>query len=291
MAGENESSRAALPAQTTETGKVSLNDGTTKESFQYFLSRTNKGNSQHIPRKERQHDPTWGHRRNEVSSTFHVQAKGRSLFWNHITVLTVDPPMFQCEICTKKFKTKAHQKYHKFCQIGDTPFKCELCGKGMIAKSHYEYHLRKHSGELPYVCKICNRRFIAKGKLNTHMMSHTGEKRFVCQQCNREFANSQNLKMHTYIHSGERRFPCTKCPNGEKNFLCNHCGASFSQRNTLDFHLTSHSNNRPHSCGQCTRAFKTTRDLKSIVGLTPECCHSGVRFVKGGSSSESPAPL
>jgi KRAB domain-containing zinc finger protein len=53
----------------------------------------------------------------------------------------------------KKFKTKAHIKYHEFCQNGEKPFKCEQCGQGFIAKSHYEYHLRTHTGMYKLIIK------------------------------------------------------------------------------------------------------------------------------------------
>jgi uncharacterized Zn-finger protein len=56
--------------------------------------------------------------------------------------------MFQCNVCAKKFKTKAHVKYHEFCLNGTKPFKCETCGQGFVAKSHFEYHLRTHTGKL-----------------------------------------------------------------------------------------------------------------------------------------------
>jgi KRAB domain-containing zinc finger protein len=61
--------------------------------------------------------------------------------------------MFQCNVCMKKFKTKAHIKYHEFCQNGEKPFKCEQCGQGFIAKSHYEYHLRTHTGMYKLIIK------------------------------------------------------------------------------------------------------------------------------------------
>ena len=64
----------------------------------------------------------------------------------HISIVSGDPLLYQCNVCMKKFKTKAHIKYHEFCRNGEKPFKCNECGQGFIAKSHFEYHIRTHTG-------------------------------------------------------------------------------------------------------------------------------------------------
>lgn len=131
--------------------------------------------------------------------------------YNFVKLYLGDPPLYQCGICTKKFKTKAHIKYHEFCVEGEKPFKCEECGQGFIAKSHFEYHIRTHTGERPYTCPKCGKGFNQRGKVTRHMRSHTGEKPFVCTECGRGFANTQAMRSHFLIHTGERPFACEYC--------------------------------------------------------------------------------
>ncbi|OXA40220.1 hypothetical protein Fcan01_24871 [Folsomia candida] len=133
-----------------------------------------------------------------------------------ITTLSLKPPLFQCNACSKKFKTKSNIKYHQFCGNADSekPFKCDQCDKGFISKSHYEYHLRTHTGERPYPCSECDKSFNQKSKLTRHMGAvHDGkkEKRFVCDLCGAGFITKGKLQSHDVTHTDERPFKCDFC--------------------------------------------------------------------------------
>ncbi|XP_035716442.1 zinc finger protein 23 [Folsomia candida] len=205
---------------------------------------------------------------------------------DHISVIPGEPTMFECNVCMKRFKTRAHIKYHEFCQNSENekPFKCEQCG-------HRNPFIVIFAGERPYVCPQCGKGFNQRGKVTRHMRSHTGEKPFVCDQCGRGFPNAQALRSHNLIHTGERPFSCKYCNKGftgmtnlkkhiithtgERPYVCTHCGKSFGLKWTLDHHLRTHSSERPYACDQCTRAFSNSKDLRRHLVI-----HSGERPFK-----------
>ncbi|XP_021965573.1 zinc finger protein 599 [Folsomia candida] len=199
-----------------------------------------------------------------------------------ITTLSLKPPLFQCNACSKKFKTKSNIKYHQFCGNADSekPFKCDQCDKGFISKSHYEYHLRTHTGERPYPCSECDKSFNQKSKLTRHMGAvHDGkkEKRFVCDLCGAGFITKGKLQSHDVTHTGQKLFPCKHCGKryldrpslrkheithtGGRPHVCSQCGKNFAHKVTLDTHMRTHSDVRPYECDQCTAAFHDKKDL------------------------------
>ncbi|ODM87573.1 putative zinc finger protein [Orchesella cincta] len=224
---------------------------------------------------------------------------------DYITTLGGNPPLYCCNICRKKFKTKAHYKYHDFCETGNKPFSCEKCGQGFISKNHFEYHIRTHTGEKPFSCKLCHKKFNQQGKVNRHMRSHTGEKPHACNepQCNKRFSNAKDLKAHTIRHSEGRLFVCEKCNkwfyslknlrkhrvihSDERKFGCDQCGKRFKLKWTLGLHLKSHSDSREHKCDfdGCKGAFTSRKDLQRHrlihKGVRPwKCWLCGVAFLR-----------
>ncbi|CAL8141513.1 unnamed protein product [Orchesella dallaii] len=147
---------------------------------------------------------------------------------------------YQCNICRKRFKTKAHIYYHLVCKTGMKPLTCDLCGKGFISKNHLDYHLRQHNGERPYKCEICGMGFAQQGHATRHIKkTHAGVdpikgtvsnkelqevkrtlvapkfheyRQFTGKICEKEFYLQEKLKRHSRCISTERSFPCDECP-------------------------------------------------------------------------------
>ncbi|CAG7726079.1 unnamed protein product [Allacma fusca] len=157
------------------------------------------------------------------------------------------PSLYHCLKCGKKFKTKAHIKYHEFCADPNLkPFVCEICDKNFIAKSHFQYHQRTHTGERPYKCPkfvysvgkfilntgerpfeshFCKKLFGLKWTLDLHLRTHSAENPFACDECDRAFSNYKDLKRHKINHIGLRPFPCKIC------------GTDFKRKDNLERHI------------------------------------------------------
>lgn len=87
------------------------------------------------------------------------------------------PKNFQCEVCEKKFLTKAHIRSHmRIHNSKGRIFPCELCGKGFHFSTDLRKHMRTHSQKRSIICDICGDAFKSQDTLKCHMRRHTGEK-------------------------------------------------------------------------------------------------------------------
>ena len=113
---------------------------------------------------------------------------------------------FECEICSKKFKTKEklgkHERYHMKIEKEkvDNPEKissCEVCTKEFMSNSTLKTHMITHTDEKPYKCETCDKRFNQKVTCERHQVLHTGIKAFKCEFCEKRFRRRDTLKEHT----------------------------------------------------------------------------------------------
>lgn len=85
--------------------------------------------------------------------------------------ITLQKPadFFECDICMKKYNSKAILKKHKKIHGIEQEFRCTLCRKGFSNKEMLEDHSKFHSGYRPFSCELCNNTFSYEGSLKTHM--------------------------------------------------------------------------------------------------------------------------
>ena len=144
---------------------------------------------------------------------------------------------FDCEICTKKFKTKVDIEKHKTehmsseCNTSERSFntedlvvghreskrdsllKCDICEERFSKKEELWSHGQEHEGH-ELSCDNCSAKFLTKSDLNTHVLNHKFGESFVCQNCGKHFKSKSQLEMHMNEHVEEtsiQEFSCTKC--------------------------------------------------------------------------------
>jgi len=187
--------------------------------------------------------------------------------------------IFECEMCSRKFKNgdlyKKHVKTHSKVK---TQHRCVECGKVFTSKSNMQAHLKLHFESKTFSCPHCAKEFKGKKSLLEHVSTkHNNEKKFPCSQCT-EFFSSRHLKnVHERLHNGERGFICDQCGDsfataqglshhkskhtGDYQFVCRECGKGFNNHKLLEEHSHIHTGSKPYQCTQCDKGFSNRGSL------------------------------
>lgn len=81
-------------------------------------------------------------------------------------------PAFECDVCKKKFATRARKTLCEDKHANIRRYKCKFCMKSFFYDHSLVHHTRIHTGERPYNCWICNRSFYSHQILLKHCLSH-----------------------------------------------------------------------------------------------------------------------
>jgi len=187
--------------------------------------------------------------------------------------------IFECEMCSRKFKNgdlyKKHVKTHSKVK---PQHRCVECGKVFTSKSNMQAHLKLHFESKTFSCPHCAKEFKGKKSLLEHVSTkHNNEKKFPCSQCT-EFFSSRHLKnVHERLHNGERGFICDQCGDsfataqglshhkskhtGDYQFVCRECGKGFNNHKLLEEHSHIHTGSKPYQCTQCDKGFSNRGSL------------------------------
>ena len=155
-----------------------------------------------------------------------------------------------CDVCGKRFKTKAYLRSHVSVHTRDRPYKCDGCDETFSCQAHLDRHHLIHTKEKPFVCFTCDKRFTRKSQLKEHQTIHTDNKPHVCEVCQKDFRRKSHLKLHQLIHTDI------------KDYACDICDKRFTQKSNLKIHQITHSDNKPHACTTCDKHFKMKSHLK-----------------------------
>lgn len=76
------------------------------------------------------------------------------------------------------------------------PFECDICHKRYQTKAVLKKHWKTHGLNLPFLCTKCKRGFETKDILDKHSKLHLGYRPFSCQLCTNSFSEEGSLKIH-----------------------------------------------------------------------------------------------
>ncbi|XP_068201384.1 LOW QUALITY PROTEIN: zinc finger protein 160-like [Palaemon carinicauda] len=190
---------------------------------------------------------------------------------------------YGCDVCGKRFHSKANLLRHETIHSGKKNFPCGVCGKEFSREYNLINHRRIHTAEKNYKCDLCNKEFYWKSCLTRHMGVHIDEKDFTCPICGKVFFNKSYVTGHMVVHTGEKKFKCDICGKGfsfkvslnkhkiihtnEKNIKCDICGKKFFQKSNLNLHRAVHTNKKKFVCEFCGKIFSSKVYLDDHVAL------------------------
>ena len=129
----------------------------------------------------------------------------------------LDKP-FQCDICSKTFRSRQELTRHIRVHTGEKPFSCSVCKKQFTLLGNLKRHKFIHSEHKPFQCRFCSKGFTLKSRLMGHIASHTEENPFSCNICKKRFSKSVNLRKHELTHAGSKLGKLTFGDLFESNF-------------------------------------------------------------------------
>ncbi|XP_013133888.1 PREDICTED: zinc finger Y-chromosomal protein 2-like [Papilio polytes] len=167
-----------------------------------------------------------------------------------------------CALCglilRKKADYLAHLGKHKNLVHTDKSklHECNVCQKKYNSKATLAEHMHTHTGSKPHTCSLCEKSFASKYTLQSHLKTHLERPRpFKCSQCGKSFLTQQNLNQHEKTHSGV------------KEFICKVCGKAFGALHNLEVHGVVHSGNKPFVCGICSKGFARRAEVRDHMRI------------------------
>jgi len=187
--------------------------------------------------------------------------KNRANLKKHILHVHHNERLFQCDKCSKLFKTKYHLKHHL--KTHGIPQKCPICS---IILPNIEDHIKRHGKPKPnpFKCNQCDRQCASKQALQEHIQriheKKPLDKIYSCSICNENFIRNSDLRRHSFLHYQGKIYSCVYpgCPemfktsyklqlhqivhneNHEKSFKCDICDKLYSRQTALYKHRKLH---------------------------------------------------
>ena len=146
---------------------------------------------------------------------------------------------FDCDMCTKSFKTQTGLKHHISIIHEGISFKCDTCSKCFKDKNNLKGHIEiVHQGKRNKIsCDECQRKYGSRSALRIHMKNdHLGKpvdtKVFKCPNCGFWDFHMSNFKEH-------QKIKCNPLKTHSKGIFCSYCPRIFKSKSAFDTHIAS----------------------------------------------------
>ncbi|KAJ6635279.1 Zinc finger protein, partial [Pseudolycoriella hygida] len=197
-----------------------------------------------------------------------------------------DSESFECNICGKLYKRKAHLLRHLISHKSESGsdgnmYKkrnlicvCNKCGKRFSKSKGLENHEIEGTcvkEENPQ-CRFCKETFTNVSNLEDHLAQiHPVDRPHLCPICKKTFQSVSNRNTHLQSHNKGDTYKCSDCGQGFKSKVylnkhkksvhavnehdCPHCSMKFFNTTKFEYHLKSHEENKKYKCKYCSKSF------------------------------------
>lgn len=197
-------------------------------------------------------------------------------------------PKFQCNICKKRFSTKALVNKHVKEVHLDKKYVCDVesCGKTFKSKRGKQGHMELHVTNGKYKCEICGKTFGTMQTLTNHKSTHSDEKPYPCQFCGTTFKRTNEVSRHLNscekaIKARERAAEVPQLESAAK-LDCVLCDEVFDSQDELNAHLLAEHKSgvkvEKFKCEECGKTFNRISQLTAH-----KLCHRSAK-TKGKNS-------
>ena len=139
------------------------------------------------------------------------------------------PATFECNQCTRKFKTSKQLNVHVNANHTKKDFICTVCGQQFGLEERLKIHFKSVHEGIKYYCDQCDYQSKTKQGMKVHSKyKHSLGAKFVCSFCELEFSERIQLDAHREEAHSNLMDPKKIKPRKKKDHICKICGEKFN---------------------------------------------------------------
>nr|XP_019533179.2 transcription factor grauzone-like [Aedes albopictus] len=219
------------------------------------------------------------------------QFRTRAFLYQHVQVV-LNPELFKCDVCDRKFKSQITYDRHKENHHPDehqSVFRCQRCPKSFAQQKILDVHMAEHEtlDNEDAKCETCDKCFRSQAGLKAHIDTvHQRRINYVCEYCSKGFNRKTDFTDHRKRHeltADQMKKQCPVCNKLVKNtkywkrhmdrhrtegsHKCDHCGHVSNNLLSLKEHMEKRhgSKGKRYSCDQCGKEFARLVPLKEHI--------------------------
>ena len=141
----------------------------------------------------------------------------------------IKAPTHPCTYCVKKFSIRSDRDNHEYTLMNIKLFQCTICSAKFKQKNGLINH--KVHEEPTEICQKCDQVFSSKSNLKIHQITHSDEATFECKSCGKLFKRASDLKKH-------KEFSCLNSLAASINNFCEKVARDKLKNPKKDTHYT-----------------------------------------------------